>query len=282
MAGLSITFDKVAHFFVQDRTVIDAVAGVSLVVPAGQFVSIVGPSGCGKTTLLNMVAGVISPAVGTVKLGDRTVKGPSPSVGYMLARDALLPWRTVISNVTLGLEIRHVPIKEALERAAEWLDRVGLNDFTHSRVWQLSQGMRQRVALARTLALSPHCILMDEPFAAVDAQTRLTLQQEFSELWARENSTVLFVTHDIGESILLSDRVLLMSPRPGQIVMDVEIKLSRPRDLDRVRSDSRFIHYAEQISDGLREATGAKTSRDTRPGRTLTGLGRACDRGVHE
>lgn len=257
MAGLQIAFDDVSHSFVQDYEVVDAVERIEFAVSASQFVSLVGPSGCGKTTLLNMVAGLVVPTTGTVTLGDKVVRAPSQSVGYMLARDALLPWRTVESNVTLGLEIRGVAEGEARRNALEWLKRVGLDRFAHSRVWQLSQGMRQRVALARTLALNPQCILMDEPFAAVDAQTRLTLQQEFLGLWERESSTVLFVTHDIGEAVLLSDRVLLMSPRPGRVLLDLSIEVPRPRNIDQLRGDDKFIRYVEQISNGLKEATAS-------------------------
>lgn len=246
--GVGIRFDNVEHAFVQGQSVVDAVAGVSLDIRGGSFVSLVGPSGCGKTTLLNMVAGVVRPTHGTVTLGGPPVTGPSPLVSYMLARDALMPWRSMKGNVLIGLETRGTPREEARRRAEEWLARVGLTDFGNANVWQLSQGMRQRVALARTLALEPECVLMDEPFAAVDAQTRVVLQAEFLGLWERLGSTVMFVTHDILESVLLSDRVVLMSRRPGRVLLDLQIGLPRPRSLDDLRSAPEFLKYIEEIS----------------------------------
>lgn len=246
--GVAISITDVKQSFVQGKQVVDAIEQVSLDVEPGKFVSLIGPSGCGKTTLLNMVAGVVFPTEGAVTLNGKSVTGPSPEISYMLARDALLPWRTVIENVMLGLETRGVPKAERHERARNWLERVGLKGSENARIWQMSQGMRQRAALARTLAMDPSCILMDEPFAAVDAQTRIVLQGEFLRLWERLGATVMFVTHDIPESVLLSDRVVLMSRRPGRILLDLEIDIPRPRTLDELRGTDKFIEYVDQIS----------------------------------
>lgn len=251
--GVPIHFREIRHSFVQGQTVVDAVDDVSLDVGGGSFLSLIGPSGCGKTTLLNMAAGLVKPTHGAVSLDQEVVSGPSTHVSYMLARDALMPWRSVLGNVLVGLETRRTPRDEARERAREWLARVGLGDFEDSNIWQLSQGMRQRVALARTLALEPGCILMDEPFAAVDAQTRSVLQVEFLNLWDRLGSTVMFVTHDIVECVLLSDRVVLMSSRPGSLLLDLSIELARPRSLEKLRGSPDFLEYIKQISKAMEE-----------------------------
>ncbi|MHB1786535.1 MAG: ABC transporter ATP-binding protein [Acidimicrobiales bacterium] len=230
-----------------------AVWDVDMTIPRSEFVCIVGPSGCGKTTLLGMIAGMITPRGGTVTLDGAPAGTGSVDVAYMLARDALLPWRSARENVELGLIVRGIPKAQRHAISAEWLQRVGLGDFAASGALRLSQGMRQRVAIARTLALNPRCILMDEPFAALDAQTRLLIQKEFLALWERERPTIVFVTHDLMEAILLGDRIILMSKRPGRIVADIPIELSRPRNLDSPFSNEKFAEYHAHLAARLRE-----------------------------
>lgn len=231
-----------------------AVHDVNLSIPAGQFVAIVGPSGCGKTTILNMLAGLIRPTRGSVKRHGVEVQGTSKDIGYMLARSALSPWRTARRNVELGLEIRGVAKSERRERAMNLLGKVGLQGFENSYPSQLSQGMNQRVAIARTLAIDPDLWLMDEPFGALDAQTRLTVQSEFVGLWEEAaNKTVIFVTHDLEEAVLLADRVIVMTARPGRIKSDTLIDLPRPRQIDQLRFDEGFKQAEQRIWEELRD-----------------------------
>lgn len=219
---------------------------IDLEVPAGQFVALVGRSGCGKTTLLNMIAALVEPSSGAV-----TVRGTSPRqarrhLGFMLARDALLPWRSAQGNVEYGLELRGVDKQTRRKVARDWLARVHLAGSERLWPWQLSQGMRQRVALARTWALDPDVLLMDEPFAALDARTRISVQQEFLELWqSGPQRTVVFVTHDLGEAIALADRVVLLGE--GRILDDVEVGIERPRDLESVAAHPRFQELYERF-----------------------------------
>ncbi|UGQ11616.1 ABC transporter ATP-binding protein [Yinghuangia sp. ASG 101] len=213
---------------------VTALTDVSFDVPAGQFIAIVGASGCGKTTLLNMAAGLVTPTGGSVTLGGRRPSCPNYDLGYMFARDALLPWRSARHNVELPLEARGVPRPERRKKADEMLAAVGLAGRESQFPAQLSQGMRQRVALARTLAADPRLLLMDEPFAALDARTRLHMQSEFLRIWEqdRENGgdrTVFLVTHDLQEAALMADRIIVMLPSPGRIAQDMMIDLPRPR-----------------------------------------------------
>lgn len=231
-----------------------AVHDIDISIPAGQFVAVVGPSGCGKTTILNMLAGLLRPTVGSVKRHGDEVEGPSRDIGYMLARSALSPWRTARKNVELGLEIRGIPKRERRERAMELLQTLGLEQFANSFPSQLSQGMNQRVAIARTLAIDPDLWLMDEPFGALDAQTRLKVQGEFVRLWENaEHKTVIFVTHDLEEAVLLADRVIVMTARPGRIKSDTIIDLPRPRIIDELRFDQRFKDAEHRIWEELRD-----------------------------
>jgi NitT/TauT family transport system ATP-binding protein len=209
------------------REPVVAVENVTLDVPEGSIVTIVGPSGCGKSTLLNVVAGLMAASTGAVQVDGSPVCGVRHDVGYMFARDGMMPWRTAIENVEFGLEVRG--IADRRERAAEWLRKVGLEKFkTHYR-HELSQGMRQRVAVARTFAIEPNILLMDEPFGALDSQTRLLLQGLFLSVWERSKRTVLFVTHDLHEAIFLSDVVVVFTNRPGRVKSIVPIALPRPR-----------------------------------------------------
>lgn len=220
---------------------------VSFDVNAGEIVGLVGPSGCGKTTLLNMIAGLVSPTSGAVRrLGD-TVEGPHERVGYMFARDGLMPWRTALRNVVIGLEVRRVPRREARERAMHWLEVVRLQDFAHWHPYRLSQGMRQRVALCRTLATEPDILLMDEPFAALDVQTKQRLQSEFLDICAGLGKAVLWVTHDVSEAVALGDRVIVMNTRPGTVDEEVDVPFPHPRELDALRFNSDFVGLCHSI-----------------------------------
>jgi NitT/TauT family transport system ATP-binding protein len=243
---VSVSF---AHLLVVDD--------VSLGVDQGEFVSIVGPSGCGKTTLLNFAAGLLPADVirGTYLVGGKPPASGNRDIAYMLARDALCPWRTAVENAELGAEIRGVPPAERRQRALELLDKVGLKGFENAYPKALSQGMRQRVALARTFSLDSPILLMDEPFGALDAQTKLQLEDVLLSLWQRERRTVVFVTHDLSEAVSMSDRVVVMSARPGRIIADVKITLGRPRSVRALQKDPAYhelySHVWTKLEEGL-------------------------------
>jgi NitT/TauT family transport system ATP-binding protein len=246
-AGVSIS--NVVHWFVQDdlADIQLVLRGVTADIRPGEFVCLVGPSGCGKTTLLNMIAGVISAARGSleVRVDDVAITTPSTSIGYMLARDALLPWRTAVQNVALGLELRHMGRKQRDSVATEALQLVGLAESARLYPSELSQGMRQRVNLARMLVTKPSLLLMDEPFGALDAITRERMQAEFLHIWDREKASVVFVTHDLQEAALLADRVMVMVD--GQIAEEFVVPFERPRDPDELRFDPEFQRMVHQM-----------------------------------
>jgi NitT/TauT family transport system ATP-binding protein len=219
--------DVGAVFRPRHRQPLIACRGVTFDVPEGAIVSIVGPSGCGKSTLLNIVSGLIVPSKGHVEVDGRAVSGIRHDVGYMFARDGMMPWRTALQNVEFGLEVRKVANRRDIAR--EWLRRVGLTRFEGSYRHELSQGMRQRVAVARTFAIEPNILLMDEPFGALDSQTRLLLQELFLEVWEKNKRTALLVTHDLHEAIFLSDIVIVSTNRPGRVKSAVPVALPRPR-----------------------------------------------------
>jgi len=234
MAEHGIDIQGVRHEYEIERDgarhMLSAIAEASFAIKAGEFVSLVGPSGCGKTTLLNMVAGLIEVQQGRILLSDQPPRIGREDVAYMFASDCLLPWRTTLRNAAFGMELRGFPHEARLARAKELLGEAGLSGFESTYVSQLSKGMRQRVALARTFGLPCDFLLMDEPFGALDPQTKLTLQQQLLTLWEKhQGRTVLFVTHDLGEAIVMSDRVVVMSRRPARIKADIRIDLPRPR-----------------------------------------------------
>ena len=210
--------------------VFTAVEGLTFDVRPGEFVSIVGPSGCGKSTILNMVAGLDRPSEGQVRLSGHAVTGPSAHVGFMLQKDLLLPWRTILRNVEFGLEARPIARAERRARALRELARCRLTDFADRYPHQLSGGMRQRAALARTLAIEPEIVLLDEPFSALDAQTKLLLQRSFAETIQASGVTTLLITHDLTEAVVMSDRILVMSERPGRIVEEIVVDLPHRDD----------------------------------------------------
>jgi len=229
------------------------IENVSISIPRGQFVALVGPSGCGKTTLLNMVAGLVRPSSGSVRVANEEVTQPRRDVGYMCARYGLLPWRVARDNVGLGLEIRGVGKRERDARAHQLLELVGLGQFEDAYRNQLSQGMRQRVAIARTLAVDPDLFLLDEPFAALDAQTKMAIQNEFIAVWEARKTTVVLVTHDIAEAVLMADRVIVFTHRPARIKRDLEIDIARPRDPDRLRFSAQFASLTELLWSDLKK-----------------------------
>lgn len=251
---VAVTVEDVSHYFLRREGDPLLVADhISFQVPRGQFVSLVGPSGCGKTTVLNMIAGLVEPTHGRVTRDGKVVNAPSRDVGYMFARDGLLPWRSAYANVELGLELRGMSGKQRRSRADELLALVGLQGFGNAFPGQLSQGMRQRVALARTLAVQPKLLVMDEPFAALDAQTKLIVQEEFIRVWEGTGTTVIWVTHDLEEAVALSDRVIVFTARPGKIKSDSVITLGRPRDIESIRFQPDFQRLHSAIWADLRD-----------------------------
>lgn len=240
--------DLTMRFGSQTTSSVLAVDRVSFSLAPREFVSLIGPSGCGKTTILNLLTGLLTePPEGDVRvLGKKPTTG-NPDIAYMLARDSLLPWRTTLENAAYGMEVRGLPRSERETRARELLKQVGLGDFADKYPKALSHGMRQRCALARTFALDSPVLLMDEPFGALDAQTKLTLEDVLMKLWSEHQKTVVFVTHDLAEAIALSDRVIVMSARPGRIVADVPIDLPRPRSVRKLQADHRFHDLYAQL-----------------------------------
>jgi len=225
---------------------------VNLEVRRGEFFSIVGPSGCGKTTLLRIMAGIINHDYGKVFIDGNEIKGPSKDVGFVFQTFNLLPWRTVLKNVEFALELRGVPSGERRQRAQKYLKLVGLEGFENYYPRQISGGMQQKVSIARALAIEPKVLLMDEPFANLDAQTREYMQEELLKIWRETKKTIVFVTHNIEEAVFLSDRVAVFSTRPGMVMDVLEIALPRPRTED-VKMDVRFMKYRSYIWDKIRE-----------------------------
>lgn len=224
--------------------VVVAVENVDLAVRDGEVVSLIGPSGCGKSTLLNMGSGLYQPSSGEVFVDGDRVDSPNPHVGFMLQKDLLLAWRTIRKNVEFGLEIQGVPAKARTDRAMDLLTKCRLSGFEDHYPHQLSGGMRQRAALARTLAVDPTVLLLDEPFSALDAQTKMILQQDLAETLSAEKKTALFITHDLAESVALSDRVFVMSHRPGTIIEEMDIALP-----DRANPMARRRDFNREIGD---------------------------------
>ena len=236
------------HFRKPDGEVYPALGPVSLEINAGEFVAIVGPSGCGKSTLLRMVAGLSPPTSGAVELDGAAVRTVSRSVGFLFQDDALLPWRTVEDNIALGLRLRKVPEADVRRRTAEWIAKVGLGEFARSYPAQLSGGMKKRTAIAQTLIYDPSVILMDEPFAHLDAQARYIMQMDLLDLCADGGRTILFVTHDLDEAIGLADTVVVLSAGPHSRICALEtVGIPRPRDLLAVRGDPRFGELSELL-----------------------------------
>ncbi len=229
-----------------------ALAPTDLDVAAGEFISVVGPSGCGKSTMFNIIAGVLSPSGGRVAIDGRDVTGRAGEVGYMLQKDLLLPWRTVLDNIVLGALLKGKATRGEREEGVALARRYGLGDFINHYPSALSGGMRQRVALMRTLAMHRDVLLLDEPFGALDSQTRFAMQQWLLSVWERERRTIVFVTHDIDEAVFLSDRVVVMSPRPGRIREIITVPIPRPRPVS-VLTNPQFSAIKQRIIDLIYE-----------------------------
>jgi len=226
-----------------------------LTVRDGEFITVIGPSGCGKSTLLHMMGGFIPCDGGTIEVYGQKVSGPGPDRGMMFQEFALFPWKTVAGNVAWGLEAQGFPKKKIEQAVRKYIEMMGLWDFRHHFPAELSGGMKQRVALARVLAFDPKVLLMDEPFGALDAQTREVMQAELTLLWERTGKTVVFVTHDIEEAVYLGDRVVVLTARPARVKEEVEIALPRPRDLD-IKKSIQCHEYRNYIWDLIRSESG--------------------------
>jgi len=231
---------------------VTAVHDISLKVNQGEFISIVGPSGCGKTTLLNMIAGFLPISGGAITIDDKPIKGPGPDRGVVFQTFALFPWKTVIDNVGFGPRMRGLPKKECDQLALEFLSLVGLEHAAQKYPNELSGGMQQRVGVVRALANNPDVLLMDEPFASVDAQTRMTLQEELTKIWQERRPTILFITHDVAESVFLADRVVVLSK--GRVLEDMPIHLQRPRVWENLIEDDTFKALSSQVLNKVRSA----------------------------
>jgi NitT/TauT family transport system ATP-binding protein len=248
MTGALVAQNVWRDFIRREKAVV-ALQDISMDVAEAEFVSIVGPSGCGKSTFLNIVAGFLTPSRGSVSLDGVPVTGPGADRGMVFQENALFPWMTVYRNVEYGLRIQKVPKAQRKERVAHFLDLISLKNFEHFYPKELSGGMKQRVAIARALVYRPKILLMDEPFAALDAQTRRFLQDELVRIWSETNPTILFITHNIDEAILISDRVFVMTSRPGRIKQCIKLDLDRPRS----ETDYKFIDYKVAIIDLLKD-----------------------------
>jgi NitT/TauT family transport system ATP-binding protein len=232
---------------------VQAVHDVSLTIGASEFVTFIGPSGCGKTTLLKMIAGLIPPDAGRIIIGGRSVRGPGPDRALVFQDHALMPWASILRNVAFGLELRGVPRAEREAAARRYIAKVKLTGFEQHYPHQLSGGMQQRAGLARALAVNPRILLMDEPFASVDEQTRRFFQDDLLAVWGEERKTVVFVTHSMEEAVYLSDRVFVISPRPGRLREILAVPLPRPRDENAVRGDPEFTRLVERLWETLRK-----------------------------
>ena len=236
-------------------TAIEAVRDVSFTVRRGEFVALLGPSGSGKSTILNMIATLVKPSSGQILIdGKPVIAGKAtPDVGYVFQRDTLFPWRTVADNIGYGLELAGVPEAERSERVAACVAQAGLRGFEQAYPSALSGGMRQRAALMRTLVVEPQVLLMDEPFGALDTHTKIDMHEVLLRIWDREQQTVLFVTHDLGEALTLADRIILFSARPGQVKDMFEVDIARPRDAVKVRETPRYAELFQHIWHSLGE-----------------------------
>jgi ABC-type nitrate/sulfonate/bicarbonate transport system ATPase subunit len=251
----NLRINAVTHRYATASGPLDAVAHLDLEIPAGDFTCIVGPSGCGKSTLLELLAGLRSPTTGSITLGGRTIVGPSRHRGVVFQQtSSLYPWLSVRGNVELGLKLQRLPRRQRQNRVDEELRRVGLLDFADNRVYELSGGMQQRCQIARALAADPDVLLLDEPFGALDALTRETLQVELRQIWLATNRTIVFITHSIEEAVLLGSRVLVMSPRPGRIVIDEQVPFARSgRPNAELRADPAFVDTCRNLRAAITE-----------------------------
>ncbi len=241
-----LKIDNVVKEYVGNKGKTIALNGVSLDIKENEFICVVGPSGCGKSTLLNIIAGLLEPTSGAVYLDGKKIEGTGVERGVVFQGYALFPWRTVLKNVMFGLEMKRMPKAQAEEIAKKYIKAVGLEGFEHAYPKELSGGMRQRVAIARAYAADPEVLLLDEPFGALDAQTRVQLQSELLNTWEHEKKTCFFITHDVDEAIILAQRVIIMSARPGRIKRIVDIDIPYPRT-QATKTDPRFLELKTEI-----------------------------------
>jgi NitT/TauT family transport system ATP-binding protein len=241
------------RFLTPSGQVYTAIRDITFSIAPGEFCAVVGPTGCGKSTTLGLIAGLERPSEGSVQVMGEPVQGIDPRIGYVFQTDAVLPWRNVLRNVATGPLFRSQPKAESLKRAHEWIARVGLTGFEDRYPHQLSGGMRKRVALAQTFINEPQILLMDEPFSALDVQTRTLMEDELLHLWASLKTSVVFVTHDLEEAISLADRVCVLTAGPGTVKGIYSIDLPRPRKVEEIRFDPRFVQLYQQIWEDLRE-----------------------------
>lgn len=229
-----------------------ALDSVNLAVDEGEFLTIVGPSGCGKSTLLNLLVGLLPASTGRILFRNRPIDGINPEIGYVTQKDNLLPWRTLLENVEIALEIKGVEKAKRRRRAEELIERVGLKGFEDHYPHELSGGMRQRANIIRTLIYDPELILMDEPFGPLDAQTRIVLQDQLLQLWSATRKTIIFITHDLVEAIALADRVVVLTSRPGRIKYTANVPIPRPRDVYQIHESRDFRTTYEKLWKELR------------------------------
>jgi NitT/TauT family transport system ATP-binding protein len=246
--GVGVRIQRVTKIFeAVDGSEVVALESASMTIARGEFVAVVGPSGCGKSTLLSMVAGIERPTQGSILVDDRPLDGPSPRTSVVFQNDYLLPWRNVIDNILLPIEIKRLGVDRYRDRAESLLVQVGLAGSGKRFPAELSGGMRQRVAICRAIIQDPGLLLMDEPFGALDALTREQMIMDLQSLWLRLNNTVLFITHGIDEAVFLADRVLVMSPTPGRIDLEIDIDLPRPRRWNEIHRDGRFTEAVARV-----------------------------------
>jgi NitT/TauT family transport system ATP-binding protein len=258
--------DVTKRFRTPSGDVYTALRDLTLTVRHGEFLSVVGPTGCGKSTTLALISGLTPPSSGEVLVQNRPMTGIARNLGYVFQGDVLFPWKSVLANVAAGLRFRGVGRREAHERAREWIAKVGLTGFEDRYPHQLSGGMRKRTALAQSLITSPEIILMDEPFSALDVQTRTLMEDELLELWSATSASVVFVTHDLEEAIALSDRVCVITAGPGTVKGIYEIDLPRPRHVAEIRFEPRFVELYRDIWEDLRDEVVVSYERGKRRG----------------
>jgi ABC-type nitrate/sulfonate/bicarbonate transport system ATPase subunit len=247
----SLAFEGVRHQFEGRSGVVPTLAGIDLEVGRKEFVTVVGPSGCGKSTLFNLASGLIRPTAGEIRVNGTRLSGVNPHVAYMFQQAALLDWRDVLGNVMVGQEFLGISKRDGREEALAALSRFGLAGFEHRHPWELSGGMRQRVALLRTYLTHRELLLLDEPFGALDALTRLQMQQFLLDQWQADQRTVVFITHDVDEALLLGDRVLVLAPRPSYVMASVEVGFDRPRNAEEVLADPSFVEVKGELLERL-------------------------------
>ncbi|WP_034918165.1 ABC transporter ATP-binding protein [Erwinia sp. 9145] len=248
-----ISLDNVSLHYSAKPQPLTVLEDITLAIAEGEFVVLLGPSGCGKSTILNLVAGFQTPQSGSVICKGKTVQRPGPDRGMIFQQPNLFPWLSVLENVTFGPRLQKHQKTEVTEQARQWLDRVGLAGFEHHAPWQLSGGMKQRVALARAWLPGPDVLLLDEPFGALDAQTRIMMQELLRKAWTETSTTLLFVTHDVEEALFLADRILIMSARPGKIVDEIVLPFGRERDIETLAEQPDYREIKHRVLHRVRQ-----------------------------